>query len=33
MDAWRRAVRESARLADEFEALSRSPSVVAQPLP
>jgi hypothetical protein len=31
--AWRRATDESARLADEFEALTRHPSVEALPLP
>jgi hypothetical protein len=31
--AWRRATDESARLADEFEALTRHPSVGALPLP
>jgi hypothetical protein len=31
--AWRRATRESARLADEFEALTRQASIEALPLP
>ena len=31
--AWRRATQESARLAEEFEALTRQSSVEAQPLP
>ena len=30
---WRRATDESARLADEFEALTRQPSIEAIPLP
>jgi hypothetical protein len=33
MAAWRRAVRESARLADDFEALTRASSIDALPLP
>jgi hypothetical protein len=33
MVAWRRAIAESERLAEEFEALARQPSVEALPLP
>jgi hypothetical protein len=33
MDAWRVAVRESARLAEEFEVLTRASSIEALPLP
>jgi hypothetical protein len=31
--AWRRATDESARLAEEFDALTRQPSIEASPLP
>jgi hypothetical protein len=33
MAAWRRATAEGARLAEEFDALARRPSIEALPLP